>query len=351
MKTFDEKSKTSEKKAKTFEEKAKTFEEKSKAFQEKSQTFPCRILVIGDLHFKINNTEDSHDVIKDILEKSRELKPDKIVLLGDTLDKHSVIHLLPLKRSIDFIGELSEISPVYLIIGNHDRPNPRVFMTDDHPFTALKRWKNVKVVEKTLVEYPFVYVPYVPVGRFLEALQGVDMKRVQCIFAHQEFRGSVLDTQGDEWPKDYPLVISGHIHHHKIMDNIFYTGTPVQHSFYEPPENFIFLFSFPPVENGKITVDYIPTRTRKKVLLKTTTEDFMKVYEEISEEDPNEYLIVVHGYPRAFDVIPKKNVKIQPKIKESKRENPSPIKNFMDRLEEKIKDDPECKEWLKKLSQ
>jgi len=44
-------------------------------------------------------------------------------------------------------------------------------------------------------------------------------------------------------------------------------------------------------------------------------------------------------------------VKIQPKIKESKRENPSPIKNFMDRLEEKIKDDPECKEWLKKLSQ
>jgi DNA repair exonuclease SbcCD nuclease subunit len=128
-----------------------------------------------------------------------------------------------------------------------------------HPFEAIEIFGDghVKIVYKTLSEYEplldkdLVYVPYVSVGRFMEALDygGVNIDNVYTIFAHQEFRGSdyrgITSKEGDSWSDDAPFVISGHIHkYQRIGKNIVYVGAPIQFSQDEEVGKTVSLFTF-----------------------------------------------------------------------------------------------------------
>jgi len=209
-------------------------------------------LAIGDPHFKVGNVRETNEMVEKILILARERRPTFIVVLGDILDRHEMIHVSPLERSTKFLKSLSEIAPLYVLIGNHDRPNNSNFLTTEHPFNALKYWPNTHIVDVGLVDTiqdkKFVFVPYVPVGRFMEAVQKIldptskyaypkDMLGgVTALFAHQEFRGAkmgaIISEVGDEWSVDYPPVFSGHIHDYdELQKNIIYMGTPIQHGF------------------------------------------------------------------------------------------------------------------------
>ena len=44
--------------------------------------------------------------------------------------------------------------------------------------------------------------------------------------------GGVISTEGDDWPLNWPKIISGHIHDYdELQCNILYPGTPIQHAF------------------------------------------------------------------------------------------------------------------------
>lgn len=200
------------------------------------------ILAIGDCHFKVNNSKITDIMHLKIVEVAREKNPDFIVVLGDTLDRHESIHVSPLCRSVKFLKDLMEIAPVYLLMGNHDLKNNRQFLSDEHPFTALKYWgPRMTVIDTTtqiaINDQIFVLAPYVPPGRFVEALERTpEWKSASCIFAHQEFKGckygAMISTEGDSWDLTNPFVVSGHIHDFQEPQvNILYTGTPVQHAF------------------------------------------------------------------------------------------------------------------------
>lgn len=202
------------------------------------------ILAIGDPHFKVSNVQDSTQMVTAILKLANELKPTFVVVLGDVLDRHETIHVTPLTQATKFLKALAEIAPLYVLIGNHDRPNNSDFLSKQHPFTALEGWKNMTIVDTTTSltifahNKNFTFVPYVPPGRFLEALNsnGNSWKQSTIIFAHQEFKGAqmgaIKSIEGDEWPLDHPYVVSGHIHDfHQLQTNILYTGTPIQHAF------------------------------------------------------------------------------------------------------------------------
>jgi len=205
-------------------------------------------LVIGDPHFKVSNIRDTDGMVEAIINTAKERRPDFIVVLGDVLDRHETIHVSPLTRAVNFLGRLMQIAPTYLLIGNHDLKNNRQFLSDEHPFAALKFWdtsdsptKRMTVVDNTTIAtikgHTFLFVPYVPPGRFEEALDKCPgWKSATCIFGHQEFRGcqmgAIISTEGDEWPLTYPYVVTGHIHDYQEPQvNILYTGTPIQHAF------------------------------------------------------------------------------------------------------------------------
>jgi DNA repair exonuclease SbcCD nuclease subunit len=128
---------------------------------------------------------------------------------------------------------------------------------------ALKEWENTFIIDKPKIieinKLKFVTIPYVPPGRFVEALNTLDSdwKNVDCIFAHQEFfgckMGAVESTEGDKWDLMFPFVVSGHIHsEQRPQENIFYPGSVIQHAFGESEDNGILLLTFTTASTGKI---------------------------------------------------------------------------------------------------
>lgn len=205
-----------------------------------------RILCIGDPHFQDSTRLRQEEFIEKTVDLAEELQPDRIVIMGDTLDRFKTINQYNLHNALTLFKRLSDISPLMVLIGNHDRPNHDDFMGSIHPFEAIELFgKNsrVTIVSKTLSIYEqvldkdLVYVPYVTVGRFTEALEygNVNLENVYCIFAHQEFKGSdyrgIKSGDGDDWSQSHPYVISGHIHkYQRLGENIVYVGAPIQFS-------------------------------------------------------------------------------------------------------------------------
>ena len=211
------------------------------------------ILLIGDPHFKTSNHIETEQLEKEILNLLKtNTKIDFVVLLGDILDTHEKINMRPFCRASNFIINISKYKPVYVLIGNHDRLNNNVFMTKEHPFLGLENYKNIKIIDETYQEDNFVFVPYVPNGRFKEALNFINFDYNDseiCIFAHQEFKGcqmkNIVSETGDEWNEDNCPVFSGHIHHyHKPQKNIIYTGTPYQINFGDSANKYVFILEY-----------------------------------------------------------------------------------------------------------
>jgi hypothetical protein len=215
-----------------------------------------RLLVIGDPHFKVSNIRETDAMTAAIVRVVQERQPHAIVVLGDVLDRHETIHVSPLTRAIEFLHQLMVIAPTYVLIGNHDLKNNRQFLSNDHPFVALKYWdpSRMIIVDTTTIArigaHQFTFVPYVPPGCFGQALDTrPEWTTSTAIFAHQEFKGArmgaVISEEGDVWPLTDPYVISGHIHdYHEPQVNILYTGTPIQHAFGDRHDKSISFFTF-----------------------------------------------------------------------------------------------------------
>lgn len=231
-----------------------------------------KIIFIGDPHFKVKNVDVIDVFIEQCVLKVEEYKPDLCIIGGDLLDTHERLHQTPYNKAIKFIDLLRKKSRVVVLVGNHDYENNQQFLTDKHWMNPLKKWDKVTIVDNVVTIDNLCFVPYVPPGRFLEALQNVNLTKIKCVFAHQEFRGcnlGVLTSEnGDKWPLDYPLVISGHIHKpHRPQKNIIYPGSIVQHSFGEAnsKDNGILFVDFEKDIFEKIKIE-IPQRFTVNVL-------------------------------------------------------------------------------------
>ena len=282
------------------------------------------ILVIGDPHFKVSAVPEHDKMCRSIIENAKNRKIDFIVILGDILDRFETIHVSPLTRSIKFIGELIKIAPIYILIGNHDLKNNKQFLSEEHAFSSFKlldelhiqNTNNIikaisdidginldimnkiaeninksnkitfvdKVITTTINNQNFVFVPYVPPGRFQEALNTLNqsINEISCIFAHQEFKGAqmgaVISTDGDTWSVNDPYIVSGHIHDHQnLQENVLYIGTPIQHSFGDNPNKTISYFNF------KSPL----SRTEERINLGLIRKSIVKIsYEEVDKYIP-----------------------------------------------------------------
>ncbi len=244
------------------------------------------ILTIGDPHFKVKNIQEIDELITELIKVSEDISPDLIVILGDVLDQHEKIHVEPLSKVTEMFSKLEKIAPIYSLVGNHDRRNNSDFLTEMHPFTAIKHWNdNITIVDKVIKSnikgHNFVFVPYVSPGRFMEALNTIEdpLDNVTAIFAHQEFfkakMGAVTSNVGDKWDLTNPLVISGHIHDYDILQkNIIYVGTPIQHAFGDRDDKTISLFKWKSKYDFK--EQRISLNLKRKFLYNINYDDFLK---------------------------------------------------------------------------
>jgi len=229
-----------------------------------------KLLVIGDPHFKKDNTLTMTKVSNEILAIATARKPELIVCLGDVLDTHEKIHLEPFSQAVNFLERLADLAPLILLVGNHDRLNNSDFCSDRSPFLGFRHHPRITLVDLPVWKGDFIYVPYVPNGRFLEALNmiGYDpsnaSKHPKCIFAHQEFRGAKMGAieskDGDFWDSSWPQVISGHIHDHQIINNVYYVGTPVQHNYGESANKAVLWYDSIGDELERIPLTSVPLK-------------------------------------------------------------------------------------------
>ena len=277
------------------------------------------ILLIGDPHFKTSNALETKQLHKSVLQYLKSNHSiDFVVVLGDILHCHEKIHTQPFCRAVSFLTDLADERETFALIGNHDRINNNVFLTEEHPFVGLKEYPNLHIVDTTRYilssslqkkkerdeereeereeekgeerekeEHLFAFVPYVPNGRFKEALEKKKEKEnkrhyEECtaIFAHQEFKGckmgAIISEDGDEWEEELPAVFSGHIHdQQRLQKNIFYPGIPFQHGFGDSDDKAIYLLTIGPhSEKGYWKTEKIELDITPKKLYNMTLEQF-----------------------------------------------------------------------------
>jgi DNA repair exonuclease SbcCD nuclease subunit len=237
-------------------------------------------IAIGDPHFRVNNVYDEQMLISKVNKLVEQLQPTFVVILGDLLHTHERIHITPFKLATKFITSLARKVQVYVIIGNHDLSNCTQYLTDNHAFNAFKKLDNITICDQPIVRkinhLKFVFCPYVFPGRFEEALDTLQAKgkcwdNATCIFAHQEFYGCRFNpiqtsTDGDIWPDTYPMVVSGHIHNEqRLQENIYYTGSSMQHAFGESANKTIAYLSFR--KDKPLIIKRIDLEMRKKKIV------------------------------------------------------------------------------------
>jgi DNA repair exonuclease SbcCD nuclease subunit len=276
-------------------------------------------LAIGDPHFQTNNIIECEELINKINKIIKKLKPTFVVVLGDLLHTHEKIHVSPFNMATKFITSLAEKVPTYLLIGNHDYCNNQQFLSDKHPFNSFKNINNVFVCDKIILDYiddmKFIFCPYVPPKRFIEALSTLKNDYIDekwedatCIFAHQEFYGCQLNPvmksiDGDIWDEQYPLVISGHIHDEQLLQsNVYYTGSSMQHGFGEKTNKTISLITF--YKNKKFKINKIDLEMKKKKIIYLDVEDIDKF-----KPDANYKIkLVLQGNPEEFKIFRKSKI-------------------------------------------
>lgn len=205
-----------------------------------------KLLCIGDLHIQKKNLCVFKEFEKQLyiwLETNAKLL-DGIVILGDVLHTMDVINTLSLNTALVFFSKLKVYNiQIYVLVGNHDFIGPNEFMSKNHWMSNICTHPNIKVIDyATVIDNDIIMCPYVPPGRFIEALSLADknyMKK-KIIFCHQEFKGvqfesvDITSDKGDDWDNTSPLIVSGHIHKKQwLQKNIYYVGTPYQTRFNE----------------------------------------------------------------------------------------------------------------------
>ncbi len=215
-----------------------------------------KILTCGDPHIKPDNFREIELLISKMEKLVVEEDPDLVVILGDMLHTHDRINMDCFVLVEKFLKKMHDCSRgVVFIIGNHDRFNNEDFLTNRHVFNPFKKWPKMTIVDDVTIlkirDTEFLFVPYVPNGKFMEALntKDVNLTNITAVFGHSEFEGCSIQkltgSKCDKWEKDYPVAIMGHLHNEEIpQENLIYTGTPFQHGAGDTTEKTVSIFKF-----------------------------------------------------------------------------------------------------------
>lgn len=254
------------------------------------------ILCIGDLHIQKRNLQlfgQFQDKLLNFIKSSGGSGIKTIVILGDVLHTMNIINTHCLNTAILFFKKLDLMDiKIMILVGNHDFIGPNEYLTKNHWMNAISEFhpRNITIVDTVIVHDGNVYMPYVPVGKFAEALSTVtDIDKCKYIFCHQEFLGAkfefgtVQSEHGDVWDKK-PIIVSGHIHKRQwLKDTIYYTGTPYQTRFNEESDKTVAIIH----EDGKI--EEVSLDLPKMLTLYKTVKDL----KHIDFEQNNLYKIII----------------------------------------------------------
>lgn len=290
-------------------------------------------LVVGDPHLRTDCLDICELFCNQIKEIIMDNKYDYAIILGDVLHNHEKINTTVLNMAVNLFEFISKKTKLYVIVGNHDYINNSQFLTSNHWMNCLNGYENIHIVDNVVKvihdQHKFVLCPYVPNGRLEDALNNIDnWKNVDIVFAHQELRSVKLNTNGristtgDIWYKNYPTIISGHIHHKQKIDNIIYTGSSLPTSFSDSDKKYVLHFTLNNDEN------YVEKYILLNIPTKVTTHITANSLKSIDHDLNSNNRIIIEGVSTDFESVEikqciknleKNGVTIVKRVKENKK--------------------------------
>ena len=204
-----------------------------------------RIWLITDTHLGVrSNSREWMDNIESyfydffIPTLKKHYKPGDVLMhCGDVFDSRQSINLYVMNKGISIFEEISNILPIYMIIGNHD-----IFMKSSNEINSLKVFKNFKNI--TVFEDPekimfgkrsALLMPWRENHQAEAAVLSNPDNFAELLFCHTDVKGFTFNkmqriedgNEPDTYDK-YQRVYSGHIHWAQKFKNIRMLGSPYQ---------------------------------------------------------------------------------------------------------------------------
>ena len=262
-----------------------------------------KVLCIGDPHFKNSCTDESRELHKQTIKTIKNNNYDATIILGDVLDRHALIDMVPFCMALNYVKDIAELCKVYVLVGNHDISHNKINIANEkeknHSLQAFKYIDNVVIVDEPhyidIMGLNCCLLPYYPVGEF---------PNIECdiLFCHQEFKGckmnGIKSKHGDTIDENM-LVISGHIHDFQVIKkNIVYPGTPFMVSFGESSDKgFVEIVEYDGVNDfiryKDIKLNRIPVNIIPKVTIKCNAKEFRDVVGEADKLKDNKVKIII----------------------------------------------------------
>jgi DNA repair exonuclease SbcCD nuclease subunit len=117
--------------------------------------------------------------------------------------------------------------------------------------------------------------------------------------------GAIQSIDGDVWSDELPPVISGHIHDNQTINNIYYPGSAMQHSFGETGKNIISYVEFNP-DNHKYFLEEIDLKLPRKKIVYVKAVDAVSIEVPVMKEG-DKVRMTVSGNQDDFKAFKKSN--------------------------------------------
>lgn len=181
-----------------------------------------KIVHLSDLHFKANM---NNGFVRSILNKIETQEPDMIVVTGDTL--HANVEYLEDTPIEDFLLDLRDVAPTYVVTGNHDIANPNFdefgrivsksgceLLIDDAVYARFKDSKETKdIVMMGFAERGDMDNVPEPALSNIELTEKMKSKPKILLAHHPELFEKYLEDN----EKAPDLILSGHAHGGQVI--------------------------------------------------------------------------------------------------------------------------------------
>jgi len=195
-----------------------------------------KVLRIGDPHIKSSNIKESEALMQFILRSAESFAIDRLEILGDLNDLHSIVRLEVLEFWQKYFNILSKKSfKVVILVGNHDLTGSYTNNYSAlHPFLSLEN-TNFKIVHEPYLDGLYGYLPYIhDDNKFVEEANKLAEQGATVLVSHPNFKGAVYDNgtpinngvSDDSLDNRFLHLIGGHIHTEIEIGRVWYTGNP-----------------------------------------------------------------------------------------------------------------------------
>lgn len=200
---------------------------------------------ISDIHFGIrSNNLDWIEIHKEYfnqflipLLKKEKKENDILFILGDIFDNRQSINVLTQNFAMEIISKLSEIIPIYSLIGNHD-----IYYKNTNEVNSVKILSPyiTKIFEEPEIiqinNLKFGVVPWIEnKSKESQIINEISNDGCSYLLSHTEiqnfkfnsFRNIDFGIDASTLPKNIKKIISGHIHIRQDSKNVLFVGSPL----------------------------------------------------------------------------------------------------------------------------